>query len=337
MASNILDAILGSSPTLYTTIIVCLIPLVVVVALAFSQQDAIVPPPAGCRKLGITGRSNLHDQSSKKYAAGGTRSPANPWTVKAMFVYPLKSCAAVELDDSEILRAGMKYDRQFTLGQYVTSLPSTDGKVVSEWHFMTMRKFPRLAKVQTEIWIPDSSAPGYSENGEYVKSDGCLVVRFPFSPDSDFSLDGLKNWGKIIAGKFSRSGEPMLEFKVPFNPSVEYIKSKGIKSRELRIWKDAPQALDFASEVDPEIMAKLKYTLGTSNPVTLFRIDNAKPREVMKCAPKKADVGFQTVIGMQDSVSVNICSFRTNQQSELSLLTNDPSVPRHHCEPRLCA
>jgi hypothetical protein len=129
----------------------------------------------------------------------------------------------------------------------------------------------------------------------------------------------------------------MLEFKVPFNPSVEYIKSKGIKSRELRIWKDAPQALDFASEVDPEIMAKLKYTLGTSNPVTLFRIDNAKPREVMKCAPKKADVGFQTVIGMQDSVSVNICSFRTNQQSELSLLTNDPSVPRHHCEPRLCA
>jgi hypothetical protein len=68
MASNILDTILGSSPTLYTTIIVCLVPLVVVVGLAFSQQDAIVPPPAGCRKLGITGRSNLHDQSSKRYA-----------------------------------------------------------------------------------------------------------------------------------------------------------------------------------------------------------------------------------------------------------------------------
>jgi hypothetical protein len=302
MSPNILDGILSSPVTLLTTLLVCILPVVIVLGLALLQPDAPLPPPAGCRKLGIKGRSNFHDQHSKAYARGGTRTPANPWTVKALFIYPLKSCGPIELDHSEVLRTGLKYDRQFTLGQYVTSLPSMDGKVVSEWQFMSMRKFPRLAKVETEIWIPDPSAPGYSEDGEWVKSEGCLVVRFPFSPDTDFTLEGLKNYGKVLAAKLMQGGEPTLEFRVPFNPSKEYIKGKGIKSQELRIWKDAPQALDMGSEVDPEILAKLKYTLGTSNPVTLFRIDNERPRPVVKNAPKKEDVGFETVIGMQDSV-----------------------------------
>ena len=177
-----------------------------------------------------------------------------------------------------------------------------EGHVTSEWHFMTLRKFPRLAKVETQIWIPDPSAPGYKEDGEWIKSEGCLVVRFPFSPDTDFTLEGLKNYGKILAAKMAGRNEPMLEFRLPFNPLKERIKSKGYKSEVLRIWKDAPEALDVGSEIDPEVLAKLKYTLGTSNPVTLFRIDTNKYREVYKCAPKKEEVGFQTSIGMQDSV-----------------------------------
>ena len=315
MSSNVIDDILGSvqktltnagihvSPTiLFTTLLVALFPVIVVLGFALSQRDAPIPPPEGCRKLGLKGRSNLEDQHSKVYARGGTRTPSNPWTIKALFIYPLKSCAPVEVDKSEIIRTGLKYDRQFTLGQFVTSLPSLDGKVTSEWHFMTMRKFPRLAKVETEIWIPDPSAPGYKEDGEWVKSEGCLIVRFPFSPDTDFTLEGLKNYGKILAAKLAGQTEPTLEFKVPFNPSKERIKSKGYKSQELRIWKDAPEALDVSAEIDPEVLAKLKYTLGTSNPVTLFRIDTNKYREVKKNAPKKQDVGFQTIIGMQDSV-----------------------------------
>jgi hypothetical protein len=338
MSSNMLDTLLGSPTALYTTLLVCLLPVIAVLGLALSQHDAPPSPPAGCYKLGITGRSNLEDQYSKRYARGGDRTPSNPWTVKAMFIYPLKSCAPVELDNSEVLRTGLKYDRQFTLGQYVTSLPSMEGEVVSEWQFMTLRKFPRLAKVVTEMWVPDPSAPGYSEEGKWVKSEGCIVVRFPFSPDSDFSLEGLKNWGKVIAAKLTRGGEPMLEFKVPFNPSPEYIKSNGIKSQVLRIWKDTPEALDFASEVEPEMLAKLKYTLGTSNPVTLFRIDNQKPRQVKKNAPKKEDVGFETVIGMQDSVSVIICSSLTHQQilRNNSRLTKS-SVSIYHYEPCLRA
>lgn len=286
-----------------TTVVASLSPFILIFLFALSQRETPKPPPAGCRKLGVSGKGNFEDQYSRKYAKGGEVTKENPWTVKALFVYPLKSAGPVELDKSEVLRTGLRYDRQFTLGHYVTTMPGLDGKVSSEWHFMTQRKFPRLAKVETEIWIPDPSARGYDKDGEWVKSEGCLVIRFPFSQDTDFTLQGLKNWGKILAAQLSGKSEPMLEFRVPFNPSKEHIKSKGYKSETLRIWKDSPTALNMGCEVDPELLAKLKYTLGTTNPITLFRIDTNKFREVYKCAPKKEDVGFQTTIGMQDSVS----------------------------------
>ncbi|OAL47941.1 hypothetical protein IQ07DRAFT_682066 [Pyrenochaeta sp. DS3sAY3a] len=292
--------------SIFTTLFIAASPFLALLILAFTQRDIRPPPPAGCRKLGLVGRSNLEDQYSKKYAKGAEPTPAKPWTVKALFIYPLKSCAPVELDKSDIIRTGLKYDRQFTLGHYVTSLPSPDGKVTSEWHFMTQRKYPRLANVETEVWIPDEKASGYKADGEWVKSEGCLIVRFPFSPDTDFTVGGLKNYGKILAAKLARQKEPMLEFRVPFNPPKDRIKSKGYKNEVLRIWKDNPVALNIGPEIDREILAKLQYTLGTTNPITLFRIDTNQYREVHKCAPKKEDVGFQTVIGMQDSYPVHI-------------------------------
>lgn len=288
--------------TVVYTIVITLSPFLLIFLFALTQRDKPSPPPAGCRKLGVEGRGNFQDQYSKKYAKGGDATKEKPWTVKALFVYPLKSAGPIELDKSQVLRNGLKYDRQFSLGQYVTSMPNLDGKVTSEWQFCSQRKFPRLAKVETEIWVPDPSAPGYDKDGEWVKSEGCLVIRFPFSQDTDFSIDGLKSWGKILAAQMAGKSEPMLEFRVPFNPSQDRIKSKGYKSETLRIWKDSPVALNMGCEVDPDLLAKLKYTIGTTNPITLFRIDSNKYREVYKCAPKKEDVGFQTVIGMQDSV-----------------------------------
>jgi hypothetical protein len=173
---------------------------------------------------------------------------------------------------------------------------------------MTQRKFPRLAKVETEIWVPDPSAGGYKEDGEWVKSDGCLIIRFPFSPDTDFTLEGLINYGKIMLAKLGRQSEPTLEFRVPFNPPQERIEKKGYRNEVLRIWKDSPVALNVSSEIDREVFEKLRYTLGAANPIALFRIDANAYREVHKCAPKKEDVGFETVIGMHDSVRIDLAN-----------------------------
>ncbi|ORY03644.1 MOSC domain-containing protein [Clohesyomyces aquaticus] len=297
----------GSSLSLLTigiTLIAIFIPFRILYFYAHTEER--LPPPPGCRKLGLSGPSNLSDQYSKQYSQGAEPSPSNPWKVKALFIYPLKSCAGVELDESDVIRTGLKYDRQFTLGQYVTGLPSLEGKVESEWTFITQRTFPRLAKVETEIWVPDPETEGYAPDAEYVKSEGCIVVRFPFSPDTEWSLEGLRAYWKILSTRLRGKAEPMLEFRVPFNPPKERIKAMKYRSEKIKIWKDMPEALDVGCEVPEEMMAKLKYTLGVTNPLSLFRIDANKFREVYKNAPKKADVGFQTIIGMADSYPMHI-------------------------------
>jgi hypothetical protein len=112
----------------------------------------------------------------------------------------------------------------------------------------------------------------------------------------------MKTYGKILAARLSGKEEPMVEFRIPFNPPKEHIKKMNYKSEKVTIWKDSPEALNMAPEIPQDVMDKLKYTLGVANPLTLFRIDTNKYREVHKCAPKKKNVGFQPVIGMQDSV-----------------------------------
>lgn len=298
-----------TSLTVIYTVLITLSPFFLIALFAITQRDKPLPPPAGCRKLGLKGRSNFSDQYSSKYSreTSATPTPEKPWSVKALFIYPLKSAGPVELDKSEVLRTGLKYDRQFTLAQYVTSMPTLDGKVTSEWHFCSQRKFPRLAKIETEIWIPDPEAPGYDKDSEgWVQSDGCLVIRFPFSQDTDFTIEGLKSWGKILAAQMAGKSEPMLEIRLPFNPPQARIKSKNYKHEVLRIWKDSPSALNMSCEISPDLLAKLKYTIGTTNPITIFRIDTNKYREVYKNAPKAEEVGFQTRIGMQDSYPVHI-------------------------------
>lgn len=315
-SDNLLDDILGSiqktwhdigvraTPAmLLTTTIALLLPLISLYVLALSQREEPLPPPAGCRKLNKNGTSNLADQFSKKYDHGGEPSATNPWKVKALMVYPLKSCTGVELDTVEVGHRGLKYDRQFTFAQQVTSLPTLEGKVESHWTIITLRQFPRLAKVEVEMWVPDPHAPGYEEHGEWVKSGGCIVARFPFSPDTEFSVAGLKNYGKILAAKLGGKSEPMVEFRIPFHPPEDRMKEKGYRRESMKIWSDTPVALNMCCEIPEETMLQLKYTLGVTNPLTLFRIDPDRPREVLQNAPKKADVGFQTSIGMQDAVS----------------------------------
>lgn len=290
--------------TIITTVLALLLPLISLFFLALSQREEPLPPPAGCCKLNKNELSNLSDQFAKKYSRGGEPSSSNPWRVKALMVYPLKSCGGVELDKAEVGHNGLKYDRQFTLAQQVTSLPTLEGKVNSHWNFITLRQFPRLAKVEVEMWVPDPEAPGYSKNGEWVKSDGCVVARFPFSPDTELSVAGLKNYGKILAAKLGGKSEPMVEFRIPFNPTNDRMKSKGYRKEPVKIFGDTPLALNVGCEIPAETLAQLKYTLGVTNPLTIFRIDPNSPREVLQNAPKKEEVGFQTSIGMHDAVSI---------------------------------
>lgn len=313
----------------FSIIFALLIPLIPLCVFALTQREDTPLPPLGCRKLSIRGSSNLTDQFSKSYSTGSTEPTASsPWRVKALFIYPIKSCAPIELSATEISPKGLRYDRQFAFAQQVTGLPSLEGKVHSQWIFITQRTFPRMAKVKVEMWVPDTSAPEYDPQGEWVRSEGCLVVRFPFTPDTEFNIAGMRNYAQILAAKLGGDSEPMVEFRIPFKAPNERSRGKGYRKEKLKIWNDEIAALNVGCEVPDEVMAKLKYTLGVTNPLTLFRVDGEKFREVHGNTPTKEDVGFQTVIGMQDSVSI-YPAFEVYPQPHLHPRTNVSSDSLH--------
>lgn len=275
----------------------------------------------GCRKLGLRGRSNLSDQydsSCSRAATTGNNTDGSPlWRVKALFIYPVKSCGPVELDQSEVERTGLAYDRQFAFAQLVSPLPrkQEDGShtVDHHWEVITLRQFPLLSKIKTEVWVPDKSSPNYSSSGDLTQTGGWLVMAFPFTPVISFGFQGLGNLWSIITAKvtaFSFHAEPEVSFRIPLNPSAELTKQRAYDTEKLVIFKDTPDALNVTPAIPAPALAQLKYFLHARNPLALFRVAPSKQREVHRCAPRAAEVGYQPIVGFADGVRAALAPIR---------------------------
>jgi uncharacterized protein YcbX len=306
----------------------------------------------GCRRFGLPpGRSNLKDQFKQKSPTVGKRAAR----VKALFTYPIKSCHGVELPASEVESTGLKYDRMFTFAQLHSKQastetarePSTDWQ--HEWRFITARELPRLSLVKTELWVPDlrkkapkqpsgharhisDDTPGgdrgrsRSRKGTvvlesagidakrrrklsipFIASDwrsngGCLVISFPYEPD--FNPFGLRTETVTI--------------KVPLNPTPERAEAKLYTTEDITVWKDRPQATNMTNEIDKVSLNKLRYFLGVSKPLALFRRDDTQLRPVTRNLPDDlADGRFE--IGFPDSYSAHILNVASVRALDASL------------------
>ncbi|KAF1344115.1 MOSC domain-containing protein [Delphinella strobiligena] len=269
----------------------------------------------GCRRFGMVNRSNMDDQYSAEYDG---KDESTDYRVKALFVYPVKSCGIIELSESDVVATGLRYDRQFCFAQLCTeeAEKSANDMAVNKkwkhtWKFITQRKFAQLSQIRTELWTPDTSSPGYSPDLEWIKSGGCLVCRFAFTPDWEWSTflkrETLKSIWMILKAKLSNrslAAEPTLSFRLPLAPDATRITKY---SREvMEIWKDAPEALNMTPEIPPETLAKLKYFLGISNPLALFMADPRKRRDVFRNAPTKEEAGYQPGVGFADAYPLSI-------------------------------
>jgi hypothetical protein len=289
------------SPAFYAlaTLGVAFVPIILVVLNTIANQLEANRSPPGCRKLGLFVRSNLHDQFHKKYS---TQEASKTWKIKALFIYPVKSCYPVELNRGEVIPTGFKYDRQFCFAQRI---PPND-KSKEHWQFITQRQYPKMTRIKTEMWIPDPSSAKYKKDLPFVASEGCIVVSFPWTPSVSASLEGLKNLGKIVAAKltsFDLSAEPTISFNIPFQPTAESIAKMKYPMEKVTIWKETPKGYNMTSEVPEHIQEKLMIFLGMKHPIGLFRVDSSKYREVYRNAPRKEEAGYQPVTGFADAVS----------------------------------
>ena len=84
--------------------------------------------------------------------ANPTSTPHIMPTISELFVYPIKSCAGIALNEARVLSTGLEYDRRWMA-------------VDSNGAMLTQRAYPRMALIRVEIDAQDLviRAPGMSE------------------------------------------------------------------------------------------------------------------------------------------------------------------------------
>ncbi|KAK3051212.1 hypothetical protein LTR09_007608 [Extremus antarcticus] len=299
------------SPAVIVLLCVLIVPLMYQTWKKLQEQQRLVTSlESECYRLGLSKRSNLDDQ----YQPTTNPSKSEKPRVKALFTYPIKSCRGVELAASEVVSTGLKYDRIFTFAQLVSKPTEAEGssqEKVSpvshdwkhEWRFITQREFPRLSLLETELWVPRPVGqkksprarglpiePPEEQKRTWLASNGGVVgVRFPFS--SGFDPFGLRT--ETVA------------LRLPLVPNSERARSKRYTRETLSIWKDQASAINLTNEIPPDTLAKLKYFLGVSNPLAVFRVDDSKPRSVTRSLPKDNPGGPHSV-GFGDAFPLHI-------------------------------
>lgn len=303
-SQQLLDQIPVFTTTQYVVAVltICIPPIIALVFYEREQARLLAEQPKGCRKLGMKIESNLTNEFDKKFSEGRPPSTeetsAEWWRLKSLWIYPVKSCRGVELNRGTVIATGMEYDRQFTFAQLKSPFPVSANtpdkeKAAHKWEFITQRQYPLLAKVRTEMWVPDQSVDSYTPHCEDVESGGVIIVSFPFQEAGWRGV--VAKWGAKVKGTI-----PEKQFRIPFDPTPVQVEKSGYTYEKMTIWKETVEALN----VEVEIPEELRYYLGISNKLGLFRIDNSKLREVHRNAPKKAELGYQPVTGFQDAVSL---------------------------------
>lgn len=79
--------------------------------------------------------------------------------IRSLHIYPVKSCAGIDLAESIVDRAGLAHDRRWMV-------------TTAAGQFMTQRQYPQMARIRTAL------------------EDGMLVLRAPGMEDLRIPADG---------------------------------------------------------------------------------------------------------------------------------------------------
>jgi len=291
--------------------------------LAYKQA---IRGPLGCRRIGIQGRSNLDDEFEVKYSKGDPAGEGSTWKVKSLWIYPIKSCKGIEVEEQDVFEMGFKYDRQFSFATTGKPIGMTNETAADRyhlpWHMLSMRERAKMSQIQTELWLPDSTCPSYSPSLPAVQSQGVIRVKFPRA----------SNWlvGNLRAVFTRVLGEHIawISFDLPFVPTPEHLKI--YSTHKMQIWKCNPEALNVGVHVPPELGEYLQIR---KQDLTLFRVSN--PRKTERNAPTEQELGYQVQTGFQDYYPVHIISLATLRTVQSWLPEGSPKLSARRYRPNI--
>ncbi|KAI5783873.1 MOSC domain-containing protein [Peziza echinospora] len=231
--------------------------------------------------------SNLADE----FECTATGKSQEEWFVKSLWIYPVKSCHGIELQQSRLVATGLEYDRQYTFAEWKTD-PKTNEQ---RWIFITQRQYPLMARIKTEI---------------KTTAAGKVVVSVGYPTKS------------ALGGWFGRPLEHMATFDVPLDSDEEQFKTYPLE--DVRIWKEVVPAYNLASLIPPG----LPTFLGVKNRLALFRMPPSKPRSVYRCAPTEAELGYQPNTAFADAYPLHIINMSSVRELNGRL---ENSIPELSC------
>ncbi|PNY29356.1 Uncharacterized protein TCAP_00713 [Tolypocladium capitatum] len=307
----------GSVLLLVVTIVVFLVPVFIIFSpLPVGRSDALRQTHS---KLGVRSRSsNLRTQYSPIHQP----QDGQPAKIQSLYIYPIKSCRGIELSRTKVLPHGFEHDRLYTFAQLkpkhrVAPTADADGAEENAWEILTLRLIPLLANVKVDIWLPDA---GKTDRRLGKLEGGVIVARFPWTDK------GLRGLVQLATAKLSRglNAVPQGAFVLPLEfPSEEDITARGYEFANVKVWKDAPYALNMQGELPPELA---RY-LGVEHQLGLFRMDPANQRRVFRCAPPSDALGYQPVIDFQDGHPLHMLSLTSIRALE-SKIQRDQFIQR---------
>ena len=254
-----------------------------------SRRQTAKSRPEACRNMDVVSQDAPLNSIEKTFCSPRPVE-SERWQVDSLWIYPVKSCRGVELQNATVIGTGFQYDRQFAFARFAnTSKPSEVEK--REWVFMTQRRTAKMATIRTEIWVPDPTSQKFGGEHENVRSEGVLVIKFP----------GGKKGSDITA-------------YLPFNPTKEQILQHGFHEERMTIWRDSPEALQMASTKSQIAWIKeLKSYLELDDHLALFRVSDATDRQLYRNAPRKETLGYQPTVCFQDAYPLHILNVASVQ------------------------
>jgi len=210
------------------------------------RQYLVTPrKPKHLRERLNTVSSNLADETDEAYDQAEGDATSKPVRIKALSIYPIKSCRPIEVQRALLTKAGFAYDRCFCFAI---------GKTSENWRFISQRTKPGMALIEQHLWLPDAKS---DTNHESVKMGGCLAVLFP-----DPNASSPTTMARAILEGGSWSAQPRISFTIPLKPTSDQIEKWGLRIKHFKIHDRLSSGLDYGDL--PEVAAvipKLKEYL----------------------------------------------------------------------------
>jgi uncharacterized protein YcbX len=316
----------------------CLFPVLIFLRAQRKRKQQSRISLQGCKKLGIAGRSNLADEYAPEYSNGSTpgadTGPRSSWAIKALFIYPIKSCAPIEVGVADLSSSGLAWDRQFCFAEYTVPTVFPNGTPDSQkrqrrWTFRSLRKpgYEKLVHIRPEVWVPDPSAVRKKRIGN-PNLDGVLVIKYPNLPP------GQQQPLKRLLFKACQSLHLLpLEnsFQVPLIPPSNH----NYPIEPISIWKDIPSALNYGAHIPADF--KTYLSIPSTIPFTLFRIHptttTTHHRQVHRNKPTQ--ITYQPTIAFADAYPIHLLNLTSVRDLNERVKTQIPHLSALRFRPNI--